>query len=188
MLAWVTFILQLADYLYRHFWMKTHITLVELACCVGFTLVLLISTSSATAQGVYRCQLADGRISFSDSPCGSASKSERLEVVPNSLDHAGAREQQLLLENQRLRDQLRAQQQIQSIPSEATSRPERIDSFECRKARRDYEVTANSSSNSKKVIEAKRSAMYGICGMREPDRTDVHIKNEVNVHAPGFRR
>lgn len=161
-------------------------------CIAGLAVLFpLLSSVQAFSQEVYRCKAPDGRILFSDSPCSSASKVERLVVIPNSLDHAGAREQQLLIENQRLKEQLRVQQQSQSVPSQpvaAPSGPERIDSFECRKARRDYEVTANSSSNGKRVIEAKRAAMYGICGMREPDRTDIRIRNEVHVNTPAFRR
>lgn len=161
------------------------------ALVCGTGLLILLNSTSVVAQEVYRCKAPDGRVSFSDAPCPSASKAERLVVTPNSLDHGGAREQQLLIENQRLKEQLRTQQALQVAPpspSEPPKRAERIDSIECQRARRDYEVTANSSSNKKRVIEAKRAAMYGICGMREPDRTDVRINNEVNINTPTYRR
>lgn len=161
-----------------------------LVCGTGVLLILLISKSAA-AQEVYRCKAPDGRVLFSDAPCPSASKAERMVVTPNSLDHGGAREQQLLIENQRLKEQIRTQQALQippPSPAEPPKRAERIDSIECQKARRDYEVTANSSSSKKRVIEAKRAAMYGICGIREPDRTDVRINNEVNIGTPTYRR
>lgn len=155
---------------------------------MGWGLALWGCTMSASAQGhgVYRCTAADGRVAYSDAPCPRDARTERVDVVPNSLDNAGERERQLARENARLKEQLREQEQAPTaVPAVPTAdRGQRIDSFECQKARRDYEVTANAQSSREQVVEAKRSAMYAICGIREPDRTDVRIQNEINV-APG---
>ena len=52
---------------------------------------------------------------------------------------------------------------------------DRSQSFACRQAQRDYEVTAGSSSHQPALVEAKRSIMFATCGLREPDRVEAPV-------------
>ncbi len=58
---------------------------------------------------------------------------------------------------------------------------QRIDGIACEKAKRDYEVTASSTANSRAIVRSKRSMMYGTCGMKEPDENTVNIDTRVNT-------
>lgn len=54
--------------------------------------------------------------------------------------------------------------------------PDRIDRAACEKARRDYDVAVSSITYSKAARQAKREQMYGACGMREPDKTNINVR------------
>ena len=122
----------------------------------------------AAAQKVFRCPVASGGYEFSDVPCSPTEPSEVLKVQPNALSHAGERELQLRRENAQLNEQLKLRDSASSMSPQgrtlADFRAERVDSKECRMARRDYEVTASSRINSHAVIEAKRTNMLVVCG------------------------
>ncbi len=157
---------------------------VNVAC---FALALLCGGDVA-AQQIYKCKTSTGKIEFSDAPCQTAHSSEKILVQGNTLDSSGNRELLLRKENEELKEQLRNQQQkaVTSSGGMASQRTqpdfqaERIDTFACEKAKRDYEVTASSTANSQTIVDAKRSVMFGTCGMREPDKNTTTINNRIN--------
>lgn len=141
---------------------------------------------SAGAQTLYKCKSPSGSVQFTDAPC--AGGGEQIKARVGALDMSGSRELSLRQENERLREQLQQQQSAQATSAKGSQQrtqsdlqADRIDSFACEKAKRDYEVTSNSRSNSQEIIEAKRSMMYGTCGIREPDRNTIVIDNRINV-------
>jgi hypothetical protein len=153
----------------------------------AYIVLALFSLNNAAAQHVYKCQNAAGKIEFSDAPCQADRRGERVQLRENSLDSSGSREYMLRKENEQLKEQLKNQQH--AVPPYGGMAPqrtqpdlqaERIDALACEKAKRDYEVTASSSANSRAIVEAKRSMMYGACGMREPDRSTITIENRIN--------
>ncbi len=79
--------------------------------CAKAVLVAIVAlhSPSLTAQ-VHKCVNAQGKVEFSDQPCSADSKGGRVQVEPNIIDSSGLREQALKAENQRLRDQLAAQE------------------------------------------------------------------------------
>jgi len=102
------------------------------------------------------------------------------------LDFSAGRELQLRRENEQLKEQLRDQQR--SAPSNGIApqrtqpdlQTQRIDSIACERAKRDYEVTASSTANSRAIVQSKRSMMYGTCGMKEPDQNTINLVTKVN--------
>lgn len=151
---------------------------------------LLAGAAQAGAQSVYKCVSAGGSLRYADAPCQPAESMRMVQLQPNSLDATTLREAILRQENERLREQVRSAQ-AGNGPAEAgtgavparteQAQAERIDSLACQRARRDYEVTASSSANTRAIIEAKRSMMYGACGMREPDVTRNVVHQTVVV-------
>jgi len=139
-------------------------------------LLWLLTASAAgalQAQTVYRCQSPSGQVLFSDEPCPAGSRVERVNVQPNSIDASG--------------DRARGWSSSPPAPAAAPPREtvrsdtadaaaaDRSQSFACRQAQRDYEVTASSTANPPALIEAKRSAMFAACGLREPDRAPSEL-------------
>ena len=146
------------------------------------SLLLGISFSNGAGAQIFRCQNAMGKIEFSDAPCSSAHTKSEIRARPNTLDSSGSRELLLRQENEKLREQLTQQQNtISRSTAPQRTQPdlqsERIDTIACERAKRDYEITANASSNSDKpaIVEAKRSMMYGTCGMREPNKNTTNV-------------
>lgn len=144
-------------------------------------LLALCWSTSASAQ-IYRCvDPADGHTSFTDQPCALGHTGTAIPVPePNIVDTSGSREQILLREMEAMRERLRAAEAAQSQGSVADHQAERIDSFSCAQAQRAYEMAAGALKENDAAIEAKRAAMYGACGLREPDRVEV-IQQEVIV-------
>jgi hypothetical protein len=162
---------------------------------LALTLCLLAASLPAAAQ-VYRCTNASGKTEYSDAPCASSSRDGRM-VAPK------AERSTLEAENELLRKQL-AEEQLRRAQAEGSARPaaraqspapapapaaapapvtgrtqadlqaERADSYECQRAKRDYEVLL-SSIGSKDRAQAAEAAMYSACGMRTPDRTIINI-------------
>jgi hypothetical protein len=147
----------------------------------------IVFCGGAGAQQVFKCQNASGTIEFSDKRCTGAHTSTQIKARTNSMDSSGSRELLLRQENEQLREQLKEQQKNVSLGATAPQRTQpdlqadRIDGFACEKAKRDYEITASSTSNSWTVVEAKRSIMYGTCGMREPDKNTTNVNNRITV-------
>lgn len=134
---------------------------------------------------VYRCTNSAGKTEFSDAPCPRGSASKSLDIRPNVVDTSDFREQSLRAENQALRNQLATRQaDAATAPATANSgsanSPDasRIDSAACRTAKHDLEITASSIVKNPAMFRAREAAMYGACGLREPDRTNITIKNE----------
>jgi|GEM_PF-2474172 len=148
----------------------------------------LFASTNVAAQQVFKCTNAAGKIEFSDAPCHGSRTVEKVRAQANTLDLSGSRELQLRKDIEQLREQLKDQQQ-KAIPTGALApqrmqpdlQAERIDTLACERARRDYEVTASSTSNSQTIVEAKRSIMYGTCGMREPNKNSITIENRINT-------
>lgn len=160
---------------------------------------LLAGGGQLAAQQVYKCVTPSGGLRYADAPCAPAESARTIVLVANTLDTAVARESALQQENERLREQLRSAQAgaVPADPAAVTATStvaapadadavlaQRIDSVACQRAKRDYEVTASSTANTKAIIEAKRSMMYGACGMREPDVTRNLVKQTVVVGRP----
>lgn len=137
-----------------------------LSMCVAVPMQLV--SVAASAQAVYKCLKSAGQYEFSDLPCAVATPSTVLKVQPNTLRHDGERELKLRQENAQLRHELVRRDLETPAPTRphhpADLRAERADSMECKKARRDYEVTANSRLNPYTVIQAKRDSMMVVCG------------------------
>lgn len=148
--------------------------------------LLLGSTiAAAHAQTVFRCiEDKTGKISYSNVPCHGANSGREISVRENSLDTSGAREQALRRELNDLRSRVQAMEQAPAAPAPVANR---MDSEECRQARRSYDIEAGSMTRTKSTVEAKRSAMYGACGMREPDRVEI-TNIEVNNSPPQRRK
>lgn len=153
---------------------------------VAFLILAFINDDVVAQQQVYKCKNTKGKIEFSDSPCQGASVSERIQIQSNSVDYSGSREYQLRRENKQLKEQLHEQQRSSVFDGRAPQRTqpdlqaERIDSFACEKAKRDYEVTASSRANDSALVESRRSIMYGACGMREPDKNTINVETRIN--------
>lgn len=161
------------------------------AVIVAALACLLLASGQAR---VYECiDPATGAVTFSDLPCTRGAQATERVVRPNSLDASGSRELVLKNELREMEAQLRAQQaqlQAQQAQLDALSRQTgdtatapRIDSRACAQATRSYELSAASLLGNQAEIEMKRSAMYGACGMREPDRNEVNVHTEVHNHA-----
>lgn len=130
----------------------------------------------ATAQHVYKCMSVSGRIGYSDAPCAKSDTASKVSIQPNALDTVDPRGSALRHGDELLNPQLRIAQQSVITPSAVAHAPAvddsplaRVDSVSCQRAKRDYEVTASSRANTRAIIDAKRSMMYGACGQREPD-------------------
>jgi hypothetical protein len=133
---------------------------------------------------IYKCTNADGKTSFSDAPCPKGQTGQVVEVKSNSIDTSEQREQSLKSENQALKEKLAAAERA-GVPTAQPAAPagpdaSRIDSAACKTATRDYEIAAGSIANNKALIRARESAMYGSCGMREPDRQTTKVKVDNN--------
>ncbi len=151
---------------------------VSLALGIG-----LLPLSQGAAAEVYKCVNSAGATEFSDAPCSRGSQGHRVEVRPNTLDTSGAREQSLRAENQQLQQKLNTAQAGNQPPAN-TAAPDasRVDSFACKQAKRDLEITASSIDKDPAMLRARQSAMYGACGLREPDQqtTNIRIQNAPN--------
>jgi hypothetical protein len=161
---------------------------------IVFVASALVSCATAHAQ-VHKCVSADGRVEFSNTPCRSSASGGQIRVVPNEVSNAGAREQALKAENQRLREQLSQQStaQRQAAPTPAPGRTyadlqaERANTYECKIAQQNYETTASSSTNRDRDTTPERLKMYAACGMREPDQSNIIVVPEriINCNSSG---
>lgn len=164
---------------------RTHLQRILRWILVGASLATGMHTVSA--QSVYKCLSPSGRVLYADAACAKPDVSSRVSVRPNALGTEEYGEASLRQEIEVLREQLRAAQHAVATPKPAGT-PEQanaaadrasvaFDSVACTRARRDYEVTASSSANTRAIIDAKRSMMYGACGQREPD-----VQQTVVIH------
>jgi len=147
----------------------------------------LFASNNVSAQQFFRCTSMAGKIEFSDKPCDGSRKAEKVQAQGNTVDMSGGRELQLRRDVEQLREQLRDQQQKASSSNtlapqrtQPDLQSDRIDTVACERSKRDYEVTVNSNYSNTPIVEAKRSMMFGTCGMREPNRNSVTIENNIN--------
>lgn len=146
---------------------------------------LLLSSIVAAQAVVHRCVDPDtGSVTFSQVPCRVGQESSTRIVRPNSIDASGSREQVMQHEIRQLRSQVQThERRLNSPPSNGMTQPDlqaqRIDSRACEQARRAYEIESSSIINdNREVVLMKREAMYGACGMREPDRTEINVTSQ----------
>lgn len=158
---------------------------------VGATLAA--GTHAVSAQSVYKCLSPSGKVLYADAACAKHDTSSTVSVQPNALGSAEYSDRMLRQQIDTLRAQLRAAQPSGATPQAAVAPANAnaqaglapIDSVACTRARRDYEVTASSSANTRAIIEAKRSMMYGACGQREPDVQQTVVIRQV-TRAPQY--
>jgi hypothetical protein len=161
---------------------RTHLRNILRWSVVGATLAAALH--AASAQSVYKCLSPSGKVLYADAACAKHDTASTVSVQPNALGTAEDGDRLLRQEIDTLRAQLRAAQQSAAAPpadvrAQAVPAPPAIDAVACTRARRDYEVTASSSANTRAIIEAKRSMMYGACGQREPDVRQTVVIREV---------
>jgi hypothetical protein len=145
----------------------------------------LFAMSAAQAQ-ILKCVDAKGNVEFSNQSCQKGWTRQELAIKENTVNSSGAREQALLLENQRLKEQLQKSQaetaaQASAPPgapaapilSEADLQAQRLRSGACDDAARRYELAAGSISPQLELIAARRSGMFAACGIREPDSVQI---------------
>lgn len=161
--------------------------MIKMPSVAAILFVLGFANSDVIAQQqVFKCKDAKGKVEFTDYPCGASRTGGRIPVEVNSIDFSAGREFQLRRENEQLKEQLRDQQRNTTSNGTAPQRTQpdlqaqRIDSLACERAKRDYEVTASSTANSRGIVQSKRSMMYGACGMQEPDQNAINIDTRVN--------
>ena len=141
--------------------------------------VLVFSAFHSAQAEVYKCETDSGKIEFSDSPCANNAKGGKIVVKPNSLDTSAVREQNLREQNQQLQEKLNSNTG-NSQQTNNTANSSLMDSYACKQAKRDYEVTASSIDKDPAMLQMRSSAMYAACGIREPDRKITNIKIENN--------
>lgn len=152
--------------------LRTPLSMLRWACvCAALGL-----GTHAMAQHASKCTSASGNIQYTDAPCARSDTASKVSIQPNALGTVDPRDRLLRHDAAPIDGQRRIAQQDAAPPpavAHATVDAEpslaRIDSVACQRARRDYEVTASSSANTRAIIDAKRSMMYGACGQREPD-------------------
>lgn len=145
---------------------------------ISLGILVFFAFHSAQAE-VYKCATDSGKIEFSDSPCANSAKGGKIVVKSNSLDASAAREQTLREQNQQLQEKLNSSSASSQQPNRTTD-SSLMDSYACKKAKRDYEVTASSIDKDPAMLQMRSSAMYAACGIREPDRNITNIKIENN--------
>jgi hypothetical protein len=156
---------------------------------VGATLAA--GLHAASAQSVYKCLSPSGKVLYADAACAKHDTASTVSVQPNALGSSEYGDRLLRQEIVTLREQLRAAQQSGAAPQangtpadthvQSGPAPLAVDSLACTRAKRDYEVTASSSANTRAIIEAKRTMMYGACGQREPDVQKTVIVRPVST-------
>ena len=159
--------------------------------CGGLALALI---APAHAQ-ILKCVDAKGNVEFSDQRCQPGWKRQELTLKDNTLNSSGSREQALLEENKRLKDQLQktlseahsttaptAPSVAAPVLTEADLQAQRQRSSACDEAARRYESAAGSIAPQAELIAARRSTMFATCGIREPDT--VQVITNVQPEAP----
>lgn len=144
--------------------------------------LLMFLTSGVCSAQVYKCISQNGKIEFSNVRCSSNAAIEKVNSIPNTIDMSASREHVLKGENIRLREQLQEQQRLQrTVPSNIIGRTqadlqfERLNSYDCQVAKSKLEAS------NKIDMRREKLAMYAACGLREPDRTNIHVTPQLNI-------
>ena len=152
---------------------------------------LVLSLAAPVHAQILKCVDARGNVEFSNQSCQVGWKRQELTLKENTVNTSGAREQALLEENKRLKDQLQkmpsqAKAAATAAPapvlSEADLHAQRQRSSACDDAARRYEIAAGSIAPQAELIAARRSTMFATCGIREPDT--VQVITNVQTEAP----
>ena len=158
--------------------------------------LILALTAPAHAQ-ILKCVDVRGNVEFSNQSCQPGWKRQELAIKENTVTSLGAREQALLEENKRLKDQLQSTRSDAGAGSAAAANPapalvlteadfqaQRQRSSACDDAARRYEIAAGSIAPQTELIAARRSTMFAICGIREPDTVQVITNVQTETPRP----
>jgi Domain of unknown function (DUF4124) len=120
-----------------------------------FAATLILSASAATAQ-LHRCTGADGKTTYTDRACETGERKTGVKIVDNSVDGSELRDAAA-----RSRAEMYAPRNVPAQPQNGGGGS----SFECSKARRNYEVEASikTTPNTEKM-ERQRAAAEAMCG------------------------
>ena len=154
-------------------------------------LSLALVAAAPTQAQILKCVDAKGNVEFSNQSCQPGWKRQELTLKENTVNSSGAREQALLEENKRLKDQLQKTSSeakstteptapVAPVLTEADLQAQRQRSSACDDAARRYEIAAGSIAPQTELIAARRSTMFATCGIREPDNVQVitHVQTE----------
>ncbi len=176
--------------------MTIHFSFIEAGLARHICMGLALFAMSAAQAQILKCVDAKGNIEFSNQSCQKGWTRQELAIKENTVNSSGAREQALLVENQKLKDQLQKSQREAAadqpgtpagapgatVLSEADLQAQRQRSSACEDAARRYEIAAGSIAPVPDLIAARRSAMFIACGIREPD--NVNITSNAQPDAP----
>ena len=163
-------------------------------CAAALAALGLAQTFAAPAHAqILKCVDANGNVEFSNQSCQPGWKRQELTLKENTVNNSGAREQALLEENKRLKNELQktsSEAKSTTAPAapatpvltEADLQAQRQRSSACDDAARRYEIAAGSIAPQAELIAARRSTMFATCGIREPD--SVQIITNVPAEAP----
>lgn len=139
------------------------------------TMSAALPLGSAFGAEVHKFMNASGQVEFTDAPCGAEQTSAMVDVRPNTLDNSAVREQLLKIENKSLHGRLAERRALPGTSLQEGVDASRADSSACRTAKRDLEVAATSIEMNRALIQARRTAMYSECGLREPDKQTTNV-------------
>lgn len=155
-------------------------------------------TAGETARGetarIWRCENAQKQqITYSDQPCDpQAPQNGAVQITPNVLNTARAREAALRAELARLRREvaeLKAQQQAerarQAPAPAANNASAAVNSLACNEARRAYEQKAFTSRD-RVALEAQRDIMLTACGLPLPAVQEQNVHNQIRLQTPSY--
>ena len=158
--------------------------------------LVLALTAPAEAQ-ILKCVDTKGNVEFSNQSCQPGWKRQELAIKENTVNSSGAREQALLEENKRLKDQLQSTRSDSGAGSASAANPgpapvlteadfqaQRQRSSSCDDAARRYEIAAGSIAPQTELIAARRSTMFATCGIREPDTVQVITNVQTEIPRP----
>jgi len=136
----------------------------------------LLTAAAAQAQQFYRCTDSAGKVTLSDKVCDSgAADASRFVLKPNTLDSSEGRAQDLRQVNEPLQNRQQDAAQGQQFGRTAADlQAERSNSYECRRATKDFETTSSSVTSGGRGNQAAEQAMRVACGMREPSQVNVY--------------
>lgn len=158
--------------------------------------LLCLAANGAVAEEaarIWRCvDSQQQQITYSDQPCDpQAPQSGTVQITPNVLNTAQAREAALRAELTRLRREvaeLKAQQQAErarQMPAPAANASAAVNSLACNEARRAYEQKAFTSRD-RTALEAQRDIMLTACGLPLPDVQQQNVHNQIRLQTPSY--
>lgn len=159
----------------------------------ALALLAMICFSATAHAQVYKCKEdGSGKITYSDVPCHGKNTGRDVAVRDNTLDTSGSREQALRREVRELQERMDSYDsragRSQYGRTQADLQGERADSVACERAKRSLEIEAGSMTRNRSTVASKEAAMRSACGLREPDRIEIHNEHHgrsaARVHRP----